>query len=295
MKRKFVIIYILMIAVGIIGLFSISNDSVKEAVSEVPMKEQSELVEVKKAVATHDLTKGKIINKNDYKIEVTKVSKVEAEKYKNENTEELLGWAVKDGVSKGTTLSISSGTLARPETQEFYELFTIPGNIIYTFTLGKSDSFLLDNVKAGSGIDVYLIYGFEQRGDISQEEIMSPPSSVMRRGLKRIIQNKKILGVHRADKQKKNGIENVADGSQIVVELNEQDIKILKALELNTHLILLPASDKELTNDNITIDDYLPVYEGSPLDNQYSLPEVSLEDMQKQTIGSGSGVNELRG
>ncbi|EEP0992798.1 hypothetical protein HAY31_004471 [Salmonella enterica] len=259
------------------------------------MKEQSELVEVKKAVATHDLTKGKIINKNDYKIEVTKVSKVEAEKYKNENTEELLGWAVKDGVSKGTTLSISSGTLARPETQEFYELFTIPGNIIYTFTLGKSDSFLLDNVKAGSGIDVYLIYGFEQRGDISQEEIMSPPSSVMRRGLKRIIQNKKILGVHRADKQKKNGIENVADGSQIVVELNEQDIKILKALELNTHLILLPASDKELTNDNITIDDYLPVYEGSPLDNQYSLPEVSLEDMQKQTIGSGSGVNELRG
>lgn len=295
MKRKFVIIYILMTVVGIIGLFSISNDSVKEAVSEVPMNEQAELVEAKKAVATHDLTKGKIIDKNDYKIEVTKVSKVEAEKYKNEKPEELLGWAVKDGVSKGTTLSISSGTLARPETQEFYELFTIPGNIIYTFTLGKSDSFLLDNVKAGSGIDVYLIYGFEQRGDISQEEIMSPPSSVMRRGLKRIIHNKKILGVHRADKQNKNGIENVADGSQIVVELNEQDIKILKALELNTHLILLPASDKEINNDNITIDDYLPVYEGSPLDNQYSLPEVPLEDMQKQTIGSGSGVNELRG
>lgn len=295
MKRKFVIIYILMTIVGIIGLFSISNVTVKEAVSEVPMNEQAVLVEAKKAVATHDLTKGKIIDKNDYKIEVIKVSKDEAEKYKNENTEELLGWAVKDDVPKGTILRISSGTLARPETQEFYELFTIPGNIIYTFTLGKSDSFLLDNVKAGSGIDVYLIYGFEQRGDISQEEIMSPPSSVMRRGLKRIIQNKKVLGVHRADKQMKNGIENVAEGSQIVVELNEQDIKVLKALELNTHLILLPASDKEITNDNITIDDYLPVYEGSPLDNHYSLPEVPLEDMHKQTIGSGSGVNELRG
>ncbi|HBM1660216.1 TPA: hypothetical protein LUJ12_004703, partial [Salmonella enterica subsp. enterica] len=189
-------------------------------------------------VATHDLTKGKIIDKNDYKVEVTKVSKADVEKYKNENPENLLGWAVKNAVLEGKTLSISSGDLARPETQEFYELFTIPGNIIYTFSLGKSDSFLLDNVKAGSGIDVYLIYGFEQRSDISQEQIMSPPSSVMRRGLKRIIQNKKVLGIHRADKQKKNGIENVADGSQIVVELNEQDIKILKGLELNTYLIL---------------------------------------------------------
>lgn len=293
MKRKFVIIYILMIVVGVIGLFSFSNDSVKEADSEVPMNEQAVSVEVKKAVATHDLPKGKIIDKNDYKIEVTKVSKADAEKYKNENTEKFLGWAVKNVVSEGETLSISSGDLARPETQEFYELFTIPGNIIYTFTLGKSDSFLLDNVKAGSGIDMYLIYGFEQRGDISQEQIMSPPSSVMRRGLKRIIQNKKVLGIHRADKQKKNGIENVADGSQIVVELNEQDIKLLKALELNTHLILLPASDKEITNDNINIDDYLPVYEGSPLENQYALPEVPIDDMHNKT--TGSGVNELRG
>ncbi|HGB9100978.1 TPA: hypothetical protein ACIWON_004564, partial [Salmonella enterica subsp. enterica serovar Saintpaul] len=210
-----------------------------------------------------------------------------------ENTEKLLGWAVKNAISEGKTLSISSGDLARPETQEFYELFTFPGNIIYTFSLGKSDSFLLDNVKAGSGIDVYLIYGFEQRGDISQEQIMSPPSSVMRRGLKRIIQNKKVLGIHRADKQKKNGVENVADGSQIVVELNEQDIKLLKALELNTHLILLPASDKEITNDNINIDDYLPVYEGSPFENEYALPEVPIDDMHNKT--TGSGVNELRG
>ncbi|MFP2265922.1 hypothetical protein [Citrobacter braakii] len=295
MKRKFVIIYILMVIVGIIGLFNFNNDSAKEAGSEVPMNEQAVLVEVKKAVATHDLAKGKIIDKNDYKVEVTKVSKAEAEKYKNENTEEILGWAVKDGISKGTTLRISSGSFARPETQEFYELFTIPGNVIYTFTLGKSDSFLLDNVKAGSGIDVYLIYGFKQRGDISREEIMSPPSSLMGRGLKRIIQNKKVLGIHRADKQKKNGIENVADGSQIIVELNEQDIKLLKALELNTHLIILPASDKEVTNDNINIDEYLPVYDGSPLDNQYVLPDVPIEDMHNKTIGSGSGVNELRG
>lgn len=295
MKRKFVIIYVIMIVVGVIGLVRFSNNSVKEVGSEVPMNEQIVSVEVKKAVATHDLNKGKIIDKNDYKVEVIKVSKSEVENYKNENTEELLGWAVKKDISKGTTLNISSGTLVRPETREFYELFTVPGNIIYTFSLGKSDSFLLDNVKAGSGIDVYLIYGFEQRGDLSQEEIMSPPSSVMRRGLKRIIQNKKVLGIHRADKQKENGIENVADGSQIVVELNEQDIKLLKALELNTHLILLPASDKEVTNDNINIDNYLPAYEGSPLDNQYALPEVQMEDMHNKTIGGSSGVNELRG
>ncbi|EHN1780725.1 hypothetical protein KG507_004577, partial [Salmonella enterica subsp. enterica serovar Bredeney] len=111
--------------------------------------------------------------------------------------------------------------------------------------------------------------------------------SVMRRGLKRIIQNKKVLGIHRADKQKKNGVENVADGSQIVVELNEQDIKLLKALELNTHLILLPASDKEITKDNINIDDYLPVYEGSPFENEYALPEVPIDDMHNKTTGSG--------
>lgn len=293
MKRKFVIIYILMIVVGAIGLI-FSSDSVKDADSDVPINEQTVFVEVKKAVVTHDLSKGMIIGKNDYKIEITQASKDDAEKHKNEEIEEFLGWAVNSDLQKGTILSKSSGTLVAPGTQEYYELFTNPGSIIYTFSLDKSESFLLDNVKPGSGIDVYLIYSFEQRGEVSQEEIMSPPSSIMRRGLKRIIQNKKVLDIHKAEKQKKNGIENVADGSQIIVELNEQDLKILKTLELNTHLIILPASDKEVTNDNINIDEYLPVYEGSPLDNRYTLPEVYIEDMQNKSIG-GSGVNELRG
>lgn len=294
MKRKFVIIYILMIIVGAVGLIGFGNDSVKDADSNVPMREQAVLVDVKKAVAARDLSKGKIIDKNDYNIEIMQVSKEEADRHEGNSVEQFVGWAVKSDLPKGTTLNTNSGMLLRPGTQEYYQLFAKPGSIIYTFSLGRPDSFLIDNVMPGSGIDVYLIYGFEQRGDISREELTSPPSAVMRRGLKRIIQNKKVLGVHKAEKQMKNGVESVADGSQIVVELNDQDIKVLKALEQNTQLILLPASDREVTNDNINIDEYLPVYEGGPFDSQYALPEEPIQDMQNKAM-SDSGVNELRG
>ncbi|ENW6032980.1 hypothetical protein ACFLXR_004500 [Salmonella enterica] len=292
MKRKFVIIYILMIVVGIIGLFSFGNEPITQ--SEVTMQKQTTVVTIKKAVAIRKLYKGEIIDKNDYKIENAEVSKEEAEKYRNENPDLIISWAVKNDVVKGETLSITSGDLVRPGTQEYYELFTNPGSIVYTFALGKNDNFLLDNVKPGSGIDIYLIYGFELQGDLSREELMSPPSALMRRGLKRIIQNKKVLGIHKADIEKKNGIASISDGSQIVVELNSQDIKVLKALELNTQLIILPASDKEISNDNINIDEYLPIYERNSLDTLYLQPEFSAPEMINKKM-SGSDVNELRG
>lgn len=294
MKRKFVIIYILMIVVGAIGLIGFGKNTAKDVESNVPMREQAVSVEIKKAVAVRDISKGAIIDKSDYKIEVMQVSKGEADRYKGDSVEQFVGWAANSDIPKGTTLDTTNGMLFRPGTQEYYQLFTNPGSIVYTFSLGKPDNFLIDNVKPGSGIDVYLIYGFERRGDISREELMSPPSAVMRRGMKRIIQNKRVLGVHKAEKQKRNGVESVAEGSQIVVELNDQDIKVLKALESNTQLILLPASDKEMTNDNINIDEYLPVYEGGPFDSQYALPEETIQDMQNRVI-SDSGVNELRG
>ncbi len=294
MKRKFVIIYILMIIVGAVGLISFGSDSAKEAESDVPMRKQAVIVDIKKAVAASDLSKGRIIERDDYNIETIQVSKEEADKQEDVSEEQFVGWAVSSDLPKGTTLNSKSGKLLRPGTQEYYQLFTKPGSIIYTFSLGRSDSFLIDNVKPGSGIDVYLIYGFEQRGDISREELTSPPSAVMRRGLKRIIQNKKILGVHKAERQKKNGVENVADGSQIVVELNDHDIKVLKGLEQSTQLILLPASDKEVTNDNINIDEYLPVYEGETFDSQYALPDEPIQDMQNKAM-SDSGIKDLRG
>ena len=111
MKRKFVIIYILMIIVGAVGLIGFGNDSVKDADSNVPMREQAVLVDVKKAVAARDLSKGKIIDKNDYNIEIMQVSKEEADRHEGNSVEQLVGWAVKSDLPKGTTLNINSGML----------------------------------------------------------------------------------------------------------------------------------------------------------------------------------------
>ncbi|ENZ9690060.1 hypothetical protein ACHEKC_000323 [Salmonella enterica subsp. enterica serovar Newport] len=294
MKRKLVIVYILMIAIGVVGLFSFGDDSGKNTTSEVPNQKKEDYVEIKKAVAINNLTKGEIIGKDDYKIVIEKVNKDKAVKDLNENPENIISWAVKNNISKGQILSVSNGELVRPGTQEYYELFSNPGSIIYTFSINKTDNFLLDNVKPGSGIDIYLVYGFETRGDYSREELISPPSAVKRRGMKRLIQNKKILGINKAVKEEKNGVINIAAGSQIVVELNEKDIKILKTLEMNTQLILLPTSEKEISNDSINIDEYLPVYDSNELDAQFSLPDVTIPEMQEKIMSTG-GVNELRG
>ncbi|MDM2843548.1 hypothetical protein OGY83_07885 [Citrobacter sp. Cpo090] len=294
MKRKLVIIYILMILVGIVGIFIFSNNAPDTDVQPVTQVKQDEpTIEVQRIEAIKDLTRGQILTATDYRI--TSVRKKEnevtaAEKKAIDGLENITGWALKSDLSKDAMITLND--VAKPGTTEYFELFLLPGNVVYTFTLQSNENYLLDNVKTGTGVDIYLIYGREMGRDM-KESIVSPPTSVTGRSLKKVITNKRVLAINKAKRKEKDGIYTIAEGSQVIVELNNDDVKILKALETGTKLALFPASDKD--QQELTLDSLLLLPESNWVDDAPYLPEGNYPAPGLNEAPVRDGVTELRG
>lgn len=294
MKRKLVIIYILMILVGIVGIFIFSNNAPDTDVQPLTQtKEEVKLVEVQNVVLVKDLPRGTILTTDDYRINTIKKNENEvtsAERKAMTGLESIVGWALKSDMSKDAVLTINN--VAQPGTNDYFELFLMPGNVVYTFTLQSNENYLLDNVKTGTGVDIYLIYGREVGRDL-KDNIVSPPSSVTGRSLKKVIANKRVLAINKAKRKEKDGIYTIAEGSQVIVELNNDDVKILRGLETGTKLALFPAADNE--QQELTLDSLLKLPESNWVDDAPYLPEGNFS---APGVGDGSmtnGVTELRG
>lgn len=294
MKRKPVIIYILMILVGIVGIFIFSNNAPDTDVQPLTQVKQDEpTIEIKRVEVIKDLTRGKILTADDYRINsiIKKESEATAaEKKAIDGLENITGWALKSDLSKDTMITLND--VAKPGTMEYFELFLLPGNVVYTFTLQNNENYLLDNVKTGTGVDIYLIYGREISRDM-KESIVSPPTSVTGRSLKKVIANKRVLAINKAKRKEKDGIYTIAEGSQVIVELNNDDVKILKGLETGTKLVLFPASDKD--QQELTLDSLLLLQESNWADDAPYLPEGNYPAPGLSDGPVRDGVTELRG
>lgn len=294
MKRKLVIIYILMILVGIVGIFIFSNNAPDTEVQPLTQaKPEEPTIEVKRVEVIKDLTRGKILTTDDYRINAIRKKESEvtaAEKKAIDGLENITGWALKSDLSKDTMITLND--VAKPGTTEYFELFLLPGNVVYTFTLQSNENYLLDNVKTGTGVDIYLIYGREISRDM-KESIVSPPTSVTGRSLKKIISNKRVLAINKAKRKEKDGIYTIAEGSQVIVELNNDDVKILKGLETGTKLVLFPASDKD--QQELTLDNLLLLQESNWADDAPYLPEGNYPAPGLSDAPARDGVTELRG
>lgn len=290
MKRKLVIVYIMMILVGIVGIFIFSNNEPDTDVQPLTnIKQEEATIEVQRVEAIDDLTQGKILTADDYRINSIKKKESEvtpAEKKAIEGLENITGWALKSDLIGGAMITLND--VAKPGTTEYFELFLLPGNVVYTFTLQSNENYLLDNVRAGAGVDIYLIYGREIGRDM-KESIISPPSSVTGRKLKKVIANKRVLAINKAKRKEKDGIYTFAEGSQVIVELNNDDVKILKGLEIGTKLALFPVSDN--SEQELTLDTLLQLQEIDFINSVPILPEGNYPAQGK----SSDGVTELRG
>ncbi len=131
-----------MILVGVVGIFVFSkSDSDRDVISDQNVKEVKPFIEIKKIVLTHDLRRSAILSEKDYRIETIKKEENEvtpSERSAMGSLDDINGWALKTDLKENSQLTTEH--LAKPGTGDYFELFMMPGNVIYTFTLQNNES-----------------------------------------------------------------------------------------------------------------------------------------------------------
>lgn len=255
MKKGGLVVYVVMIVVGLLGLFfyfNQPNTNVPQQVSQPDIRPQQT---ISVAVATRDLEASSVLRAGDFQIKTVSVEVEGSEGQFNLQGKHLDNWALKSAVPANSW--ISPGLLVEPGSDEYLSLFLQPGNILYTFELNKADNYLLNNIKPGQGVDIYLSYrriypNQEDTLEISAEQ--SRDKNQLYNRLKPLMGNKRVLAIRPAKTVVSNGVSVVEKGSQLIVELQDREVKLLKGLggEL-ANVLLFPAATSPEGKSSITL------------------------------------------
>lgn len=245
MKKNVLGIYIVMIVIGIVGLFFYINQSRVPAPSSVPQQAvPQETIAV--AVARRDLKAGDVLQADDFQLKNMSVAQGSADLTLNLAAVNPLGYALKSAVQAESFIPPSA--LVQPGSDDYLAMFIKPESVIYPFTLDDNDSYLLQNLVAGQGVDIYLSYSL----DAESNDVVSPARSIRDSRMKALMLDKRVLSVKPATTVKKNGVEIVERGSQVVVELQHYEVKMLQELQdKNARILLFPAVAKARASDAI--------------------------------------------
>lgn len=251
MKKSALGIYVIMIVLGLVGIFVYATKSEQPA-RQIESHKNIPQETIAVAVATKDLKAESILQPDDFQIRNINVAVGSADKEFKITQPSLNNWAVNSSISSGAY--ISPKMLVEPGTDEYLSMFLQPGNVLYTFEISSSDNYLLRNVKPGQGIDVYMSYSLKQ-GEDGFNEIISPALKISESRLKPLFINKRVLAIRQAGVVNKNGVERIEGGSLIIAELKDNEIKLLKSLEGKAKMILFPSSqrpDLKTQGDNLS-------------------------------------------
>lgn len=285
MKRSALVIYIVMIIVGIIGLFFYINQSRTPVTPQVKEQDKTPEETITVVVARRDLTAKAILQADDFQMKQLTVPLGSTEAQFNINGVTPINWGLNSTVSADAYIPPSA--LVAPGSDNYLSMFLQPGNVLYTFTLGVSDNYLLANLKPGQGIDIYLFYSM-QPGPNGVDQIVSPASTIRDSRMKPLMVNKRVLAMRPAKAVLKNGVEVVEQGSQLIVELTDREVKMLKGLEGKTQIYLFPTVPATQTEKS-TVDSVLPSSELF-----WPVSEDAIFDEPKPKAAAAE-VNELRG
>jgi pilus assembly protein CpaB len=288
MKRGGLLVYVVMIVVGILGLFFYFNQSRPAAILQASQPEKKPQQTISVAVAIRDLDASTVLRAGDFQMKTVTVEVGSSDAQFNLAGKSLDNWALKSAVPANSW--ILPGLLAEPGSNEYLSLFLQPGNILYTFELNKADNYLLNNVKAGQGVDIYLSYRriypkHEDTLEVGADQ--SREKNQLYNRLKPLMGNKRVLAIRPAKTVVNNGVSVVEKGSQLVVELQDREVKMLKGLggEL-ANVLLFPAATSPEGKSTIA----LPSLEAAwPVSDDviFNLPPVPAK--------LASEINELRG
>lgn len=289
MKKNALIIYIIMTIAGVIGLFLILSKPapqvVKPPIANTPaapvLKEESITV----AMALKNVPANTILTTDDYRLQTLKIVKGSDEKQQfSIGNKSLDTYAINTSVVEGALIPTSA--LVEPGSQSYLSMFLRPGNVLYTFKISQNDNYLFDNIQVGQGIDIYLVYNKKILND-GTEGIVSPGTSIQNTRLKPLIKDRRVLALRPATTVKKNGVPDLDNGSQLIAELKDKDVKLLKGLEEKAKLVIFPASKKEYEFGEIST---LPDSEA-----MWPVSEDVIFDNEKKELELEASVNQLRG
>ncbi|MCW2488701.1 hypothetical protein J5069_22635 [Candidatus Symbiopectobacterium sp. NZEC127] len=236
MKKSALIIYMLMILTGGIGILFYIKSAHTPAPGASEMQAHSLTETIIVAVAQRDLAANSILKKDDFQLKNISVSPESTEMQFNIMENDLTHWALKSAVAKDSYLQPTA--LVEPGSDDYIAMFITPGNVLYPFELDASDNYLLNNVKSGASVDIYLAYGLRQ-DDNGSEDIISPAKSIRDTRLKPLMVNRRVLAIRRVNRDEKEKAQE--SRSQLLVELRDAELKLLKGLEGNARVLLFPS------------------------------------------------------
>lgn len=245
--KKLIILYILMLVIGFALLFthSSSNDSepvVAPPVTIEPPQKTTEFITV--AVANNNIEKRKILTASDYSFKSIEINPNEFDKSKYVgNALGIEGYISKNNIQKGTL--IENSFIASPNSQEFISLSLDEGSYMFPFSISKEDSYLINNLKTGDLIDIYVLYGTENANTntTDQQVIVSPPRrNFQLSALKPIIVGKRILFITNDLNSDGNNARSESTTGQINLALSNEEIKIIRTLRESATIVLYPST-----------------------------------------------------
>ena len=251
MSKKYkLIINIAMVIIGIIGMVIYYTANNNKSMSQVEQVLQTKAPDTPKesitvAIARKELKKGVRLTSEDFRLETALVEKDSGEA-KQFSVGDIDNWMVKSDVAMGG--KIPTTVLVEPGSDEYIQMSTKSGSIVYGFSIQKSDSYLFTNLRAGEGIDIYLAYMLRERreDDGLKESIPTADmtDNINNRHFKLIMKNKKILSIRSQTSKMQKIVEqsNPLDNEgYILVELSPAEVLTLKGLD-NKSIYLFPTN-----------------------------------------------------
>ncbi|MCO6538305.1 MAG: hypothetical protein J6569_10200 [Gilliamella sp.] len=262
-QKKIIILYILMLVVGLALLFTKSSpEPVAEPivqqpvqVKEEPKKEEPKTEIITVAVAKRDISKRKILTKDDYyfkSIEV-KIGSNDKSKYIGDATE-IDAYVAKNNIAKDAF--IENSFIASPNSEEYLLLAIKEGNYMFPFKLDQIDSYLLKNLKGGDLVDLYIFYSDDELSKFNtknykEDRLVSPSDDFVKNRIKPIIVGKKVLYIDLENKIDQNFQRKEA--GQVQLELSNQEIKLLRTLMTNSTVMMYPSTYKQNIDDGLRL------------------------------------------
>lgn len=253
-QKKIIILYILMLFVGLALLFTKSSPTpVAEPVVQPQPEPKVEVKEVPKkeiitvAVAKHDISKKKILTKDDYYFKSIEVDIGSNEKSKYiGNAEEIDAYVAKNNISKDSF--IENSFIASPNSEDYILLALKEGNYMFPFKLDQIDSYLVKNLKGGDLVDLYIFYSDDELANSNtknnkENQLVSPSNDFVKNRIKPIIVGKKVLYIDVSNEIDQKF--QKSDIGKIQLELSNQEIKLLRTLMTNSQIIMYPSTYKK--------------------------------------------------
>lgn len=259
--RALFLLSIIILIIGVGGLFLLPSDEATQPTTTqtenqaVPEpKEKVPEVVIMTAVANRELSKGILLQADDYTLSELKVEQTSplvksdlTQFMAGTNATSLQGFLTNENITAGSLLS--ENNLISPEDSRFIiSSLDSTQEVAYRIYIKDTDEYILDTLRQGDSVSV-----FNQQQDLDNKK-------TDKKNLIKLMDNLKVLQV------KKNKVEDKKEDNSgftsepkegyigyVSVKINAKDVKKFYTLETKSKLIVLPSHQSEPTNHRGTL------------------------------------------